>query len=42
MSRFSLKVAALLAVFAVLLSGCRKQLRPELPGAGKLRLDGVP
>ena len=43
MSRFSLKVAALLAVFAVVLSGCRKQPRPkvELPISGKLRLDGV-
>jgi imidazolonepropionase-like amidohydrolase len=43
MSRFSLKVAALVAVFAVLLSGCRKQPRPkvELHISGKLRLDGV-
>jgi imidazolonepropionase-like amidohydrolase len=42
MSR-SLKVATLLACFAVLLSGCHKQALPkvELPTAGKLRLDGV-
>jgi hypothetical protein len=43
MSRSSLKVATLLAVFAAMLSGCRKQPRPkvELPIAGKLRLDGL-
>jgi imidazolonepropionase-like amidohydrolase len=43
MSRSSLKVTTLLACFAVLLSGCRKQPRPkvELPISGKLRLDGV-
>jgi hypothetical protein len=43
MSRSSLKVAVLLAVFAELLSGCHRQSLPrvELPIAGKLRLDGV-
>jgi hypothetical protein len=43
MSRSSLKVATLFAVFAVLLSGCHKQSRPkiELPISGKLRLAGV-
>jgi imidazolonepropionase-like amidohydrolase len=43
MSRSSLKVAALLAVFAAVFSGCRKQSRSkvEMPIAGTLRLDGV-
>jgi hypothetical protein len=43
MSRSSLKVATLLACFAALLSGCRKQppAKVELPLSGKLRLDGV-
>jgi hypothetical protein len=43
MSRSSLKVAALLAVFAAEFSGCRKQPRSkvEMPFAGTLRLDGV-
>jgi len=43
MARSSLKVATLLAVFAVVLSGCHKQSLPkvQLPVAGKLRLDGV-
>jgi len=43
MSRSSLKVAVLLAVLAIVLSGCRKQPRAkvELPISGKLRLDGV-
>jgi imidazolonepropionase-like amidohydrolase len=43
MSRFPLKVATLLAAFAVVFSGCSKPPRPkvELPISGKLRLDGV-
>ena len=43
MSRSFVKVATLLAVSAVLLSGCHKQPSPkvELPIAGRLRLDGV-
>jgi imidazolonepropionase-like amidohydrolase len=43
MSWPALKMATLLTVFAVSLSGCRKQPRAkvELPASGKLRLNGV-